>query len=42
MKTQTELSHAFVDEMIKCGHQDVTFMSILDTLASTGLSLVEK
>lgn len=41
MKTQTELSTDLVEELILCGHQDITHMSILDALASTGLSLME-
>jgi hypothetical protein len=35
-----EMAEEFADEMLACGHDDVTVLDILDVLASTGLTLV--
>jgi hypothetical protein len=42
MKTQTELAEELAEEFSACGDEDITVFAILDVLASTGISLIEK
>jgi hypothetical protein len=42
MKTQTELAEEMANEFAACGSEDITVFAILDVLASTGISLIEK